>query len=155
MNKPNMDKLIAHMERMPEKAFNMDHWITGRLGNRFDLIRGQGIMPPLPVSNLARTVVGKQTGDGDCGTVACIGGEAVILALAEDSPIFEDRSLLYTGAYARVWLGLTKRQADLLFTPANIVGGMRRITLPQAVACLKNLRETGRVAWRKVGAETY
>lgn len=89
----------------------------------------------------------------ECGTVACIGGHAALLAGARFS---KDRGIIDGNplATARKYLGLTKEQADDLFPahPQGKKGSIFEVTAQEAALVLFNLAETGKVDWSLVEA---
>lgn len=158
MNVENLNKLIAHMEAMPDTAFDLSIWLRGDLyvsGGRIDLWPSE-----------ARKIIAKQKTTGGCGTVACLAGEAMLLRTAElkrkPKPKVGD-NWWGSGTHATMdimegaqdWLGLTLRQAQALFIPwDNFDGDSQRresVTRAQAVVVLKRFRDTGKVRWGRAG----
>jgi hypothetical protein len=145
MNTANMDKLIAHMEAMPDEAFDMGRWLTGPLRHM------SASIVPDPV--LAAEVIEKQRTTGGCGTVACIAGEAAIIAIAEGMSVHYDS----VWTIAESWLELTNTESASLFVPRT-VGAQSDVTKAQAIAVLKDFRATGLLSgdtWERAGVELY
>jgi hypothetical protein len=145
MNTANLDKLIAHMEAMPDKAFDLSKWMEGPLYEYGGLIISDSV--------IAAEVLHKQRTTGGCGTVACIAGEAAILAVAEKAADVKPPLSVSVPKLAQEWLNLTDLQADTLFTPGTYYP-RSEVTKAQALAVLKALRATGRLSersWERVG----
>lgn len=119
MNIENLRLLAARLRAPATKGhFNMSNFIDGHTPNQ----------------PLAKTI-------HNCGTVACIGGYAAILA----EPQNRDHDGL--GQIAREWLGLTVGQAQNLFAPdsGSIIWGA--ITPEIAADVVDQLADTGEVIW--------
>jgi hypothetical protein len=85
-----------------------------------------------------------------CGTVGCIAGWS--MALRRDiKAIPAHRSIFNAFQDAGEWLGLTDKQTRALFNPYNYHSDCapEDLSKAQAINVLKNLMETGRVAWNK------
>ncbi|PCJ68234.1 MAG: hypothetical protein COA62_15840 [Rhodobiaceae bacterium] len=138
MNKARILKLADVIERREIKrlGFNMRNWFADRVAN--------------------------WDHGGNCGTVACIAGHAVVL-FADDGKVNKTRTRKRrcisafepqysfgdtVEADAQAILGLTKRQAHALFVPHDVI--LPNVTTEQAVEVLRTLANTGRVSWAKV-----
>jgi len=90
-----------------------------------------------------------------CGTVACIGGHCEVMQLENFPNItveeaYDDDLIIHPNLY----LGLTEPQIDELFVPRNEKafyltppGYPQHVSRDRALACLRNLAETGEVEW--------
>jgi hypothetical protein len=138
LNVRNLKKLRAHLTRTPPEKFDLSVWFRD---------------PVLDRSNEALRVAGVTCGttrEGSCGTVACIAGHTLAL-FQPDAPI---PGPIDTLLKATDYLGLTSQQANELFTPRDPDPyGLhpseyrKTITLPQAIATIERLIETGEVSW--------
>lgn len=141
INKENLDKLITHLENIPPKAFDMGKWVAGPLSVRGFMITGD--------QKKAKSVVAKQleSTEHTCNTAGCIAGYASILWVAENGN--NKHAQHDVSEIAEEWLGLSPETAYALFQPRLVE--YKDVTVEIAVKVLKNLRDTGRVAWRKFG----
>ena len=117
MNTPRLNHLADFLDALPPERFDMNTFF------------GRGLHYHEPAGALLT--------DHECGTTACIAGWAIV-KWAPDHP--------HDGAcftLAKDLLDLTERQADNLFYPyvASPVSNSR------AAQALRNLAETGEVAW--------
>lgn len=141
MNEANIDKLIAHLQKIPARSFSMNTW---RSGNR------------RPTRD---EILGLQEGH-TCGTNACIAGHAdLLMALDKGKDRADDfpkKHLAYMVAdlfggtpkkRAKAWLGLTDEQADALFMPRNEYWAT--LKPHDAIVTLQYMKATGGVVdWR-------
>lgn len=161
MNVENINRLIDHLKRVPETAFNMDEWFERivpaddpLLSEYTDSYQARPMWSDDYTINeihpaWAAEVVAMQEGAGPdpykCNTVACIAGHAALLEAAETrlkpSLDIEDT--------ARNWLGLTEDQADDLFMPSHLPDGKHYedVTSKIAVRVCEHFRDTGEVNW--------
>lgn len=92
----------------------------------------------------------------DCGTVACIGGTAAILAKGYKAAPRSNRvvnDIDFTAqTIGRDWLGLDEERAHRLFFASNRPWQIKfhSITAEQAVEVLKKLLKTGSVDWSEL-----
>lgn len=142
-NRTNMAKLIAHMEKMPNKAFRLDVWLRGKLGDGGHYI--------LSGRTMARNVIKAQEDpdNHNCGTVACIGGTAAILARAASN---ERAWELPVRTVATEWLGISRDDAEDLFVPGDPLF-RQKVTRKGAIRVLKHLEKTGKLDWNKANKE--
>lgn len=149
MNDANLDKLINHLEKMPREAFNMGAWVVGPLSGNWGEI--DAFRPEL-AAEIIKTQEAADT--HDCNTVACIGGYALMLAMAEDDkPTIDIAIQAGTNYAAGAWLGLDNNDAEDLFIPRLVDRDLDDITLDQALYVLRNLKKTGAVDWHVAGIE--
>jgi hypothetical protein len=163
MNVNNINKLIAHLNRLIEvgnrSAFNMGHFYASNFKSKTNLKEWQYIRFR-PLENEALQILPlmesfNSSDQYDCKTVACIAGHAVLLKEIEGKgDVFGDIE-----SRAKDWLDLTEKQAKELFLPDVDRRADNRlyvrdsdsvysaITLEHAVAALTSLRDTGVVVW--------
>lgn len=110
LNIPNLDRLISHLEGLPEEKFDMRNFYTrdGRMAGSFG-VRG--------------TVM------HSCRTAACIAGW--IFAL--------DQTVGVWGGQAYAWLGLPELPGNPLFEPPGY-SEPGRYPLSRAIRTLKHMR---------------
>lgn len=114
---PNLNKLITLMQTLRPDQFYMK-WMFRNAGGRQNAnARGNAIVDL-----------------SDCGTAACIAGECGIAAGLTPGQT-------WNAGDARVWLGLTRRQADELFEPPAHYSRPDTYPLWRAIATLKRLRD--------------
>ena len=123
--------LAAHLRALPEKAptFDADTWFCTPRRSYF----------------YANNVYEHHN---DCGTSACMAGHAVWLFGAERIDPWKEVADL-----ARDLLGLSTRQAELLFIPwlrIDDIAGPGDITPERAAEVLERLAETDEVCWAPV-----
>jgi len=144
LNTENLQILIDHMKVMPKRAFNMGDWLMGPAG-------AYNFAGQLEQDQAKAIIEAQKTAERGhpCKTVACIAGEAVLLAKARG----EELGALGFAPAAAEWLGLTLGQSMALFTPgmddlpAKRTGGMVGISKDEAIRTLEKLLETGEVDW--------
>lgn len=120
VNIPNVDRLIEFISGEADDAkrlkigFNMMTWI------------GRGFEDHTP---------------NHCGTTACMGGAIAVMKLGVDGA----KIVPYDdfGAIGADFLGITEKQADILFTENT----SEQVTVEDAVAVLERLKATGEVDW--------
>lgn len=95
----------------------------------------------------------KDNTNHNCGTVACIGGWAGVLAMGKKTEKSAAKALANLNeTRIHEFLGLETEVARSLFLPSHkVVGKWSDITPAQAVRVLRHLAETGKVNWRKAG----
>jgi len=124
MNVENIKRVRDHIAGLPAERFNMDCWAVGA-GQTFPF------------------QLGAEAFLSDCGTCGCIGGWT--------NAVFRE-GVLYSQHAAAKRLGLNEETADALFFPDQaITGSYDTITIPEAVAVLDHLIETGEVDWSVAG----
>lgn len=118
LNRENVQKVRDFIAALDPKHFNMRYWTTRLEGGAPHYVSHSDLIAHR------------------CGSCACIGGwTEALLSESED----EERD-------AGDLLGLGEVDRDALFYPDN-VGPYEDITIPQAVAVLDHLLETGEVDW--------
>lgn len=154
MNKKNLQALIDHLEKMPGKAFNLSSWYTGPPSG--------GAWDQLPLGRrAAKSLISKQE-DAEthqCGTAACIGGYAALLAVSKG----EAKGGEQIQPVATRWLGFSPGTLRALFIPRSMHDLDRRLETNEipvsysdvkrkhAVKVLKHLLDTGLIDWSKAG----
>ena len=94
----------------------------------------------------------EKMGDNFCNTAACIGGHALADMYAEGyhiPTVAGPSNRVDVMDVAQEWLGLTRGDANALFTPEMDEDGIDIDTITQehAVRCLDNFIKTGVVDW--------
>jgi hypothetical protein len=150
MNRENIAKLVAHLQKMKEKnskSFSMDYYFAGG---------------PIRPSE-SQTVLRETTRGGDCGTVMCIGGLAALMSAAEVLEADGEISPFYLSnavAEASAWLGIDADTSDDLFAPSfvhldnsNEGHAWDLIGYDEAIHALLHLSDHGFVEWIVPGYE--
>lgn len=88
MNVKRLEKLAAHLDKVPRRAFKMDSWVIGKDGTT-ECERGA-------VTRIRQAA----KNDFKCGMAACVGGHAAILF--PDLLTIREGSLAYLGE-RQVW----------------------------------------------------
>jgi hypothetical protein len=168
MNLGNLNKLIAHLERMKEvkhtKPFNLGEWMSIPVYDPVYGVAHEKNSVPEPAR--ARLLVAQMEGRAEnpednfkCETVACIAGHAALIASSETDDADAEKVSVASVRYAgRDWLGLSFDQAQALFEPyfvdpdthdeygANITS-YRDVTIADALSALYHLRDHGYVRY--------
>lgn len=140
LNIKNLNRLINHLKALKNnKNFNMSQWV------RFDDFENQSDIDWY--DEPAEKLVARMQEKGDCGTTACLAGHAVILKSAAEGDYSGKYGKYEAKEQARSWLGLTAKQADLLFEPRTESDYLISFSREQAIETLERLRNTGKVYW--------
>jgi hypothetical protein len=134
----NLDKLIAHMERVPDELFDMSNWLA---------------LKDMPSGSWSSSLIGARTNalaqdQQPCGTACCIAGEAWF-AMPKEDRMWLSPDTPRVSQSAEAWLGLTEDEAQHLFIPDSEASGwpLHALSREAAIAVLRHLRETGEVDW--------
>lgn len=156
MNIDNINRLIDHLNKVPDQAFNLLFWLR-RTVRRDDPSLSEDDMLFLPDDEdsmvlrrahpaWAADVIAMQESGGpyECNTVACIAGHASLLGTAESG----ERPTEHTSVIAQKWLGLDDMQAEGLFLPFLPENkGWSEVTPKIAARACETLRDTGENDW--------
>lgn len=122
----NTDNIRALAQRLRSPAtvghFSMNTWMVNR------------------TKDISSTPIGQSI--HDCGTVACIGGYAAIMA----KPTASKKGLVPRDV-AQTFLGISNSLGAQLFAPYSGDYNWNRITADVAADVLDHLAETGKVEW--------
>ncbi len=123
-NKERLIQLAEVLEsERAEKHFNMNTWFANKRYERPNKPMGIAIQ--------------------DCGTIACIGGWAEVIANADLN--WTDKQI-----EANKWLDLTYAESDKLFYPVGYFG----VNNPKLAAkVVRHFAETGEVDWSIIDAD--
>lgn len=158
LNKVRLQKLIDHMTRMPNKAFDLSMWMDSP-----KKVIGISLVEEFTPQTATELLEAQEKSKGKhiCGTSGCIAGYAGVLARAEKFRIVRKDPEYKMTPYsynAMRWLGLNRDDARKLFVPTPFELGERPdgrvyyrtledVTRKQAIKTLENLRDTGVVDW--------
>jgi len=163
IHQKRLEKLITHLEKMPAEAFDMSGWIDGaavfdieNYSNLYEVVDDDKVWKMARDEAVRVTGLQKKALDAPaCGTVACIAGEASLLALAAGfRPKDSEEPLDDWGDYAATYLGLTLLQRSALFMPQPM-SLWNTITKEQAIKVLTHFNDTGEVDWTVAGVPVY
>lgn len=111
LNIPNLDRLISHLEGLPEEKFDMRELFDGpEFHGMFKVPHPEG-----------------------CGTVACIAGHCAWVAGVAVGCAWD-------GNLAANWIGIDWDSECALFTPPGFLDTPSRFPLSRAIRTLKHMR---------------
>ena len=141
MNEEKIKKLIDHLKRIDERAFDMEHWLIPvskvySAESSFYTINY--------VDAMAKTRREDLPEDEWCGTAGCLAGHTCMLFYEEAKELA--RVFGHIPVVAADILELEPNVSNYLFTPRN-VDDLKSLTLPQAIVVLEHFLATGEVDW--------
>lgn len=146
MNIDNFNTLINHMKETSDSSFNMGSWfyrVSDGAGEQTILSRPEVFSKEFKEKNT-------------CGTVGCIAGHAMLLAVRDNDPSIVGNFSART--VGRDYLGLDNELSQAFFSPGQVNDGTvdyRLIKREDAIKALETLRDTGTFDWYATDEYTY